>query len=311
MSRILFIDANMYLDLFRTNSGKQLLDTLEEQQQYIFVTKQIVWEVERNKVREAATYLAKRQLKLDSVAVPDHILSTTDNTVEVMRKQLRNIGDQVEKTKEEFRKLADDLLKQVSRSQDEVSKRLAHIFSHAVIADREELQRASGRKRIGNPPGKKIDSLGDQISWEQLLTYCKAKGKPKLWIITRDSDYATAYDKRLYLNAFLYSELAQVFNAGPEVFCFDNIPDAVKHFSETERIKADKLPTPEETKQIKEEQASLPRVDWLKGYDDGGFSVIQNTILPTSEFYRAALRSMFASDRVVLPTDPGDSTEKL
>ena len=130
------------------------------------------------------------------------------------------------------------------------------------------------RQRIGNPPGKKIDSLGDQISWEQLLTYCKAKGKPKLWIITRDSDYATAYDKRLYLNAFLYSELAQVFNVGPEVFCFDNIPDAVKHFSETERIKADKLPTPEETKQIKEEQASLPRVDWLKGYDDGGFSVI-------------------------------------
>ena len=51
MSRILFIDANMYLDLFRTNSGKQLLDTLEEQQQYIFVTKQIVWEVERDKVR--------------------------------------------------------------------------------------------------------------------------------------------------------------------------------------------------------------------------------------------------------------------
>ena len=109
MSRILFIDANQYLNLFRTDSGKKLLDALEEQQKYIFVTTQIVYEVERNKVREVASFLAKRQLKLDSVAVPDHLLSTTDSTVDDMRKQLRAIDKSVDKTKEDFRKLADDL----------------------------------------------------------------------------------------------------------------------------------------------------------------------------------------------------------
>ena len=211
MSRILFIDANQYLNLFRTDSGKKLLDALEEQRKYIFVTTQIVHEVERNKVREVANFLAKRQLKLDSVAVPDHLLSTTDSTVDDMRKQLRAIGKSVDTTKEDFRRLAHDLLKKVSRSEDEVSKRLRPIFDHAVSADTEELRRAETRKRIGNPPGKQNGPLGDQVSWEQLVTKCK--NKPKLWIITNDFDFATAHDGKMYLNALLYSELVNVYGA--------------------------------------------------------------------------------------------------
>jgi hypothetical protein len=87
----------------------------------------------RNKVRVAAGFLAGQQLKLDSVAIPDHFLPTTDDRVEKMRKQLREIGGSVSKTKEDFRKLAHDLLEQVSRSEDEVSKRLADIFSPSGI----------------------------------------------------------------------------------------------------------------------------------------------------------------------------------
>ncbi|SRR6266700_3165526 len=310
MSRILFIDANQYLNLFRTDSGKKLLDALEEQQKYIFVTTQIVYEVERNKVREVASFLAKRQLKLDSVAVPDHLLSTTDSTVDDMRKQLRAIGKSVDTTKEDFRRLAHDLLKKVSRSEDEVSKRLRPIFDHAVSADTEELHRAETRKRIGNPPGKQNGPLGDQISWEQLLTKCK--NKPKLWIITNDFDFATAHDGKMYLNALLYSELVNVYGATPEVFCFNNIPDAFKHFAKTERVKADKLPTPDEAAQIKKEQASLPPLGWLTGYDDGGFSAIQNAFRSRdSELLRAALGSQIVSEEVILPTGPGDSNEKL
>jgi PIN domain len=311
MSRILFIDANLYLDLFRTVSGKKVLDTVEEQQKYIFVTTQIVNEVQRNKVRVAASFLATQQLNLDGIAVPDHLLSTTDSTVEDMRKQLHKIGTSVGKTKKDFRKLADDLLKQVSRSEDEVSKRLGPLFSQAATPDREEFERAIYRKRLGHPPGKKNDTLGDQISWEQLLTHCKAKDKPKLWIITRDSDYATAHDGKMYLNALLYLELGNLYRAAPDVFCFNNIPDAIKHFSETERVRADKLPTPEETKQIKEEQASLPRLDWLNGYDDGGFAAVQNVFRSRdSEMLRAALGSQIVSEETIFPIGPGDPNEK-
>jgi hypothetical protein len=300
---MLFIDANQYLNLFRMDSGKKLLAALEEQDKYIFVTEQIVNEVERNKVRVAASFLATKQLKLDSIAVPDHILSTSDSTVEDIRKQLREISGSVKKAKEDFRKLAHDLLEQIARSKDEVSKRLAVIFSHAAKPTGEEFGRAIERKRVGNPPGKKADSLGDQISWEQLLTVSK-KDKPKLWFVTGDSDYVTEHDGKMFLNAMLYSELVQLYGSAPEVFCFDNIPDAFKHFSETTKVKADKLPTPEETRQIKKEQEAVSSLSaWLKDYDDGGFSVIQNTLrLRESSTLRAILGNPFTSDDVIFPT---------
>jgi hypothetical protein len=298
---MLFIDANQYLNLFRMDSGKKLLAALEEQDKYIFVTEQIVNEVGRNKVRVAASFMATKQLKLDSIAVPDHILSTTDSTVKDMRKQLREIDDRVKKAKEDFRKLAHDLLEQIVRSEDEVSNRLAAIFSHAVIPTTDEVRLASHRKRFGNPPGKKTDALGDQISWEQLLSDCerKIKDKPKLWIITSDSDYVTEHADKMFLNSKLYSELAQLYGSTPEVFCFDNILDAVKHFTETTKVKADNLPTPQETKEIKKEQANLSL--WLRDYDDGGFSVFQNNLrFRESPSLRAILGNQFRADETVL-----------
>jgi hypothetical protein len=47
----LFIDANQYLKLYQMVGAKTILAALEEQQNYIFVTKQIVDEVCREKVR--------------------------------------------------------------------------------------------------------------------------------------------------------------------------------------------------------------------------------------------------------------------
>src|SRR5262249_3859964 len=39
----------------------------------------------------------------------------------------------------------------------------------------EELQRAENRKARGIPPGKKDDPMGDELNWEQLLSFIKAK----------------------------------------------------------------------------------------------------------------------------------------
>ena len=111
------------------------------------------------------------------------------------------------------------------------------------------MRRAKERKLFGNPPGKNNDPLGDQVSWEQILTKCK--NKPSVWIITKDSDYATKYESKMFLNALLYDELTLLYQRQPEVFCFDNIADGLKHFSETTSVKAEKLPTPTETEQIR------------------------------------------------------------
>jgi hypothetical protein len=109
----------------------------------------------------------------------------------------------------------------------------------------------------------------------------------------------------------LYSELAQLCGSAPKVFCFDNIIDAFKHFSDTTKIRAQKLPTPEETKQIKQEQASLPRLDWLRGYDDGGYSVLQNAFrMRESATLRAAFGSPFMSDEIIFPTQTNQETDE-
>jgi hypothetical protein len=260
---MLFIDANLYLELYRTVTGKKLLAGLEEQRDHIFVTAQVVDEVQRRKVEVAASFLAEqcKKLTLDSVAVPDYLSSTTDDRTRRMREQIQEIRNKIKETKEEWKQLAHDLLGQISRSEDEISKALAGIFAQAISPNEGELQRAKARKERGNPPGKKADPLGDQLSWEQILSYCQ--DKRRLWVITRDGDYVTEHEGKVFLNAALYQELARLYQSAPEVFCFNNIPDGLRHFANTTQVKAEKLPTLEETEQIKKEQESLPPLGWL------------------------------------------------
>ena len=60
--------------------GTRLLAALDEQKEYIFVTKQIVQEVHRNKVKVTAGFLANvlKNMELSAMPVPDHMLSATD-----------------------------------------------------------------------------------------------------------------------------------------------------------------------------------------------------------------------------------------
>jgi hypothetical protein len=69
VNTLIFIDANQYLDLYRSIEGKKLLGLLQEQRDYIFVTKQVVEEVQRNKLQVMAEFLIKQfeQLKVRTI----------------------------------------------------------------------------------------------------------------------------------------------------------------------------------------------------------------------------------------------------
>ena len=54
---LIFIDANLYLNFYEVPTGKSLLAALIEQQDYIFITEQVVNEVNGNKLRVAAKFL--------------------------------------------------------------------------------------------------------------------------------------------------------------------------------------------------------------------------------------------------------------
>jgi len=319
---VLFIDANQYLDLYLIDSGKKLLPALEEQSPYIFVPEQVVHEVKRNKILIVARFLADtmNKLKAGGVVVPHHLPNTVSG-------QLRETRDKINKTKVEFSKHTPDLLERIIQSKDEVSAALERIFCHAVKAKEEEWRRARERRERGNPPGKQNDPLGDQLSWEQLLSHCE--GPFKLWIITRDSDYATTYQGKMYLNAFLYEELTAKSHTTPQVFCFDNIAEGVTHFAKETNAKAEKLPTSTETEELKKEQESLP-LRWLGNYDDiyeqqarfaeatgnvflrpGTLTLLRNWSVPESQAQIAKLLINFANATESVPKpETGETNDK-
>jgi hypothetical protein len=255
---LLFIDANKYLDLYRTVTGRDILATLSEQADHIFVTQQVVDEVIRNKINVTMLFL-KDQFrnipKAETYKVPDHLFGATETQSNNIRSQMKEIDEKIKGVNRQIRALAADIMKKVSLSTDEVSTALAPIFAKAVRPSAEHLQGAAERKRRGYPPGKPTDPIGDQVSWEQILA--QFPGRKKLWVITKDTDYGCMYNDEGFFNQFLYDELRKV-SPDATVFLFDNIPSAIKHFTRITGVKAEKLLTPEQINKTKREEQALP-----------------------------------------------------
>jgi hypothetical protein len=286
-----------------------LLPGLEQQRPYIFVTEQIVNEVYRQKV-SAALSLVKQELALNDIPLPGHLLKSEDARLTEIREELQDIKKNIESVGKKFSELSSDLLGQVSKSQDEVSKAIASIFSQAVKHSDEELTRARSRQERGIPPGKPNGPLGDQLSWEQLLSKCK-EDKPPLWIISDDSDYATKHEGKRFLNAALYEDMVQLYGPEPKIYCFDNLAEGLKHFAATAEVPADKLPTAEEIEQIKKEQESLPPLSFfLDGAADlGTFIAARNAFQHDQSMHLAAIRTLSQGLDVFVPPPVRDETK--
>lgn len=293
---LIFIDANQYLDLYRVTKGKKLLHPLMEQRDYIFITVQVVEEVQRSKLQVTAAFLTKQfeQLKVRGFDIPDHLFDISGDTAAELRKKLHNIDQRIKEINAALMDAAVQTLQRISRSEDEVSKALATLFDKVVTHTPEETQHARERRERGNPPGKKADPLGDQLTWEQLLNHCKAKSK--LWIISKDSDYCTKHCGKMFLNPFLYQDLMRLNQPPLEVFCFDSIDEGIRDFVQTTGVKAERLPTSEESKEIKEELDSLPPLGWLSSsFNDAANVAVQN----------AWRQHQAAAARLTTMTNPG------
>src|SRR5579871_6910643 len=90
---LLFIDANKYLDLYETVSGRKLLASLGEQAHHIFVTQQVVEEVQRKKIGVSVRFLNDqfKELKLQTFQIPDHLFGTTAEQSKTIREQMGEI----------------------------------------------------------------------------------------------------------------------------------------------------------------------------------------------------------------------------
>ena len=280
---LLFIDSNKYLDLYRTDKGKKLLSPLCEQVDYIFVTQRVVDEVQRNKIQVAADYLAAKfkELKLITFSVPDHLTGVEAGQGVGILQEMGNVSNRLKKVNSEVDALALGILEQISISKDEVSEALARIFDRAILHSQEELQRARERREFGNPPGKASNPIGDQLTWEQILSHFR--GKKRLWIISRDGDYGTLFRGKGFINRFLYEEL-QAVSPGAEAFLFADTVEGIRHFVSATGVKAEKRLTPREVEEIEEEEQSLLPLSQHFGEDFR--RMMEQAVKPGEDFRR-------------------------
>lgn len=227
MSTVLFIDANIYLRFYDTKAHEMssLLKTLEQSSDDIFITTQITDEVNRNKLA-----CALRSFKLYSdipafkkASLPVHYESSE---IDAWNQKI----NQMDSLKNDQSKIIIELLDKISNSSDNISLTLKKLFDKAAPVTSEELDLARSRKETGNPPGKYQDTLGDQLSWEQLQN--KIKPSDNLILISHDKDYLVQFENKCFLNPLLVADLVKRGFHLDRLYCYGKLVDGLKKYKE-------------------------------------------------------------------------------
>ena len=236
---ILYIDANIYLGFYNSNRPdfKKLLGSVIELMDKIFFTEQLGYEIDRNKLNvfrlSVDNYV--KQTSSSKTILPEHLDEDSSPKLADWNKERKTIEENIATSNKSLMEILNEVLSDIAVSNDKVSKTLSPIYAKAAKPSGDDINRARLRKEIGNPPGKRADPLGDQLSWEQLLNIVpKIK---RLWIVSTDKDYFTEHSKVLYLNPILFTDLIKL-NADIEVKTFNILSEALRDFNKQEKIKA-------------------------------------------------------------------------
>jgi hypothetical protein len=270
---VIFIDSNIYLALYGTVNGKELLGLLEEVREHVFVTEQVVDEVQRRKLQVAKEFFEKNcpDLKSEEVAtnysgdkLPDHLFDKTGSTIESIREKLKEgnrnkveANKRIHEASKIFRQAVANTLRGISISDDLVSTSLKPLFDRAIRCTPDELRRAEVRRLKGNPPGSSPSKIGDQLNWEQLLSHLKAKRIKRVWIISKDSDYYLKDGDSVFLNPLLRQELLASMTPTPEILTYEYLLEGIRSFIAATGVEVSKFPAPETEDAFKKEQEAL------------------------------------------------------
>ena len=197
----LYIDANIYLKFYLGNKLFKVLETLIDNKENIIVTEQIADEVIRNAVTVNIANLNNtiKNLQWQKPSLP------YKNTSPETLKQIDDVYDKFKNVKGQIEIDLEAHLNLISSQKDIVTTSLKEVFALALKPTEEEQNKATILKKFGNPPGKKNDPIGDELSWIQLLN--KVQPHDKLIIVTNDRDYASIFNNKSFLNSKLHSDL--------------------------------------------------------------------------------------------------------
>jgi hypothetical protein len=211
LSTLIFLDTNIFLDLYRVRGGDSnvgLLAHIDQHHEKIITTDQVEMEFKKNREFELKTAIdALKPLKLDAYPVPP-ILGDSQPS-KMLKKHATDFNEQLKRIRSRLERALRDPVQHDYVYQ--IAQRLFTSDSACRLtreheAKEEVRHRAERRYRLGYPPRKAADtSFGDAVNWEWIVR-CAVDEKARIVIVSRDSDYGLSHKKDKSLNAWLRQE---------------------------------------------------------------------------------------------------------
>ncbi|MGR9137153.1 DUF4935 domain-containing protein [Rhizobium leguminosarum] len=197
----LFIDTNIFLDFYHLSGADieelhKLTALLEDGGLKLFVPRQLCEEFKRNrdgKIKDAMNEFKKAKFTISFPAFcklyPEY-------------KELQDTLKAANTKHAELYQKAMDDVNAVALKADAV---IGELFGKAQVIETGNpiFNKALLRFRMGNPPGKKKVTIGDEVNWESLLE--AVPNGEDLHLVSGDSDFAAAMDADKF-NPFLDDE---------------------------------------------------------------------------------------------------------
>jgi hypothetical protein len=184
-----FIDTNVLLTFYAyskddLNELEKLVQILKTKAIKLYVTQQVVDEFYRN--RDAKLYESFDSFRQPvNSSCPSFMVSLQE--YELFKETLESYKEVRTKLLETARSLADA---RELHADQLFSKIVAQ--AQVIPIDDKAYAAAERRAKLGNPPGKTAQTIGDQLNWELLLAHVPKKSD--LHLISRDGDYASKLD---------------------------------------------------------------------------------------------------------------------
>jgi predicted nucleic acid-binding protein len=217
----LFIDTNIYLDFFHFSGPDieelhKLTALLEDGQIVLHTPRQLCEELKRNrdtKIKDALSQFQSARFKIAFPAfckiypefseLQELLVRINDRHAALYRKSAQDAGEEALN--------ADKVISELF-AKSQIAETSAAIYNSAVR-----------RFRMGNPPGKKKVTIGDEVNWEALLA--TVPGEADLHFVSGDGDYSAAIDPDKF-NPFLAAEWKQ--NKEASVIFYRTLQDFFK-----------------------------------------------------------------------------------
>lgn len=229
---LVFIDTNIFLDLYRMGSGQgalRQLALLDQVQENIITSYQV--EMEYKKHRQAMIVETHNQLRgVSSENKNFSALLLDSQPVSVIKKDIANIERQQKKIKARM----DRILLNPSAN-DPIYKGLQKLFKADTdlnlnrTKDCRDTIRRRAQKRffLGYPPRKTSDnSIGDAVNWEWIVD-CAIRHKSDVIIVSRDNDYGISHNKKRYINDWLRQEFKERVGRKNNIWMTDKLMEAL------------------------------------------------------------------------------------